>query len=393
MGPRVALHVLMLFVASVPLDVFPVASGASVSLVLGIVLVPAGVLGLVHRGYARRIGAAELGILAFCAWAIVSSFWAMDADLSTQRVVTYVQLFVFVFFVRQLVQGEEDALLLAAAFLVGAAAAAIASMLMPQEIADAEGIRYAAGGFDPNDLGVTLALGIPMAWTLASRVSGWRRIGVYSYIPLALVGTALTASRGATLAALASLLIVPLTLVRSRQRWKIFMAVGSVAVVALAYAVPQPTWERLLAIREEVARGTMTHRTAIWAAGWQAFSDNWLVGVGAGMFPLHMEMLINWRIVAHNTLLSVATELGVVGLVLFFVSPVVTAFRASERPRETRTFVWVLLVTWLVGASSLSWEYRKTTWFVFALALVLAIPAEARAPRQARTPASARSAR
>ncbi len=168
---------------------------------------------------------------------------------------------------------------------------------------------------------------------------------------------------------------------------------GGVAALALAYAVPEATWERLLSIREEVARGTMSHRKLIWEAGWKVFSDNWLIGVGVGMYPLAVESLINWRIVAHNTPLSVATELGVVGLMLFFSAPVETAIHVRTRPRAIRALVWGLLVTWLVGTSSLSWEYRKTTWFVFAITLALAVPLDSGKRRRLRAPALANPVR
>src|SRR6266542_3900305 len=109
MGSRIALNVLALFVASVPLDVFPVAGAGSVSVVLSFALVPVGVLAIVRRGFVKGIGGPELAILVFCVWAGLSSTWAMDSDASLQRVLTYAQLLVFAFFTRQLVESDDDA--------------------------------------------------------------------------------------------------------------------------------------------------------------------------------------------------------------------------------------------------------------------------------------------
>jgi hypothetical protein len=38
------------------------------------------------------------------------------------------------------------------------------------------------------------------------------------------------------------------------------------------------------------------------------------------------------------------------------------------RMRRPQKWVWVLmLATWAIGVSSLTWEYRKPTWFLFGM--------------------------
>jgi hypothetical protein len=72
--------------------------------------------------------------------------------------------------------------------------------------------RFFAGGADPNSLGMTLALGVPIAWYLsltAKRpLTRWLR---RAYRPLAMFATVLTGSRGAMIAMMVALLIIPLT--------------------------------------------------------------------------------------------------------------------------------------------------------------------------------------
>src|SRR5690348_18428579 len=78
----------------------------------------------------------------------------------------------------------------------------------------------------------------------------------------------LTASRGATLACLAALAIVPLT--RSwltvRQKVAVLLTVSLLVVAALAF-VPSTSWERLSTMPEALDHGTMSGRTVIWEIG------------------------------------------------------------------------------------------------------------------------------
>jgi O-antigen ligase len=71
---------------------------------------------------------------------------------------------------------------------------------------------------------------------------------------------------------------------------------------------------------------------------------------------------------AHNTFLSVLVELGIVGALLLFAllaSVLCSALRAGYLER----CLWItLLLTWTVGVSALTWEYRKPTWLLFGLA-------------------------
>src|SRR5439155_640108 len=71
--------------------------------------------------------------------------------------------------------------------------------------------RFAALNQDPNDLGLTFALGLPMAWyvSLSQARGAWLWC---LYLPLAITAILLTGSRGAVLTGLVGLSIIPWTL-------------------------------------------------------------------------------------------------------------------------------------------------------------------------------------
>jgi O-antigen ligase len=128
----------------------------------------------------------------------------------------------------------------------------------------------------------------------------------------------------------------------------------------------------------------MTGRTRLWASALHAFTTSPLVGVGAGAFPAFHERNEGWRQVVHSTPLSVAAELGLAGLALFFGALVRDAWRVVRIRGGPRAAVVGMLAVWLVGTLSLTWEHRKTTWFVFGI--VMSAGALAAAARGGRVP-------
>lgn len=61
------------------------------------------------------------------------------------------------------------------AYVAGAGVASVLTMIRYAEGQQTYYRRYAAAGFDPNDLGLTVALSIPLALYLGLRGRGWLR--------------------------------------------------------------------------------------------------------------------------------------------------------------------------------------------------------------------------
>ena len=71
--------------------------------------------------------------------------------------------------------------------------------------------------------------------------------------------------------------------------------------------------------------------------------------------------------VAHNSFLSVLVELGLVGFLLFALILTVVVIQAWNQPKWERRFWLTMLIVWTIGASTLTWEHRKTTWLFWGL--------------------------
>jgi O-antigen ligase len=239
--------------------------------------------------------------------------------------------------------------------------------------------RYAGARLDANDLGLMMALSMPVSYYLLIQNKG-RIVWVYR-LQLVLAGTTilLTASRGATLASLVALAIVPLTHARLTARQKIALLLTvSLLVSGALFFVPSSSWERLSTTPNEFTHGTLTGRTVIWKAGWELFRSRPFVGIGANAFRVLVSRALAEPIragndilppapPAHNTFLSVLVEQGVIGFTLFCALLGVLALSVRALPPLPQKLWIVCLGVWVVGVSSLTWEMRKPTWFFFGL--------------------------
>ena len=192
-----------------------------------------------------------------------------------------------------------------------------------------------------------------------SRCVCWLHLGAVATAVL------LTGSRGALFAAIVAVLVSVLGSPSGQSLAVKFAGLGVAASGTLF--IPQATLDRLLSAGTELSAGTLTHRTVIWAAGMDAVRDHAFLGVGAGAYGPTVLKAVDIPYVAHNTFLSVFVELGVVGA-LILGGLLASAFLYAFLMPSLERCLWIaLLLTWSAGVSSLTWEYRKPTWFLFGM--------------------------
>jgi O-antigen ligase len=232
--------------------------------------------------------------------------------------------------------------------------------------------RYAASGFNENELGIILALSLAMSCYLLAKNAGPRPVWLL-HIPVCGLAICLTGSRGSFIAAIVALFMFPLGLgsVCKAQRKFAVLAFSLVAAAGIVF-VPRSTWDRLGTIRGEISEGTLTKRTYIWAAGLDVYREHPLGGVGAGAFGASVYSRLDIPYVAHNSYLSVLVETGAVGAILF-AALLMGLFRSAAQLPKLESRAWIiLLLTWAVAVFSVTWEHRKPTWFLFGLLIAQA---------------------
>jgi O-antigen ligase len=352
--------------------------GTSVRLI-GMIAVGLGVLAIVERGRVRRPAPGHVILALFVLQAAASYMWSLYPEGTLTESFTYIQLFMMVWLIWELAPGTRQQTQLLQAYVLGTFVSAIDTVYLFLSHRESVYQRYAGAKLDANDLGLIMALSIPVSYYLLIRSKGWM-VWVYG-LQLVLAGTTilLTASRGGTLAGLVALAIVPLThaSLRGGQRIAVLLTVSLLVSGAVLF-VPSSSWERLSTMPSEFQQGTFTGRTVIWKAGWEIFRAHPFLGIGANAFrpivsrvlaePIRLDQYaLPAAPPAHNTFLSILVEQGVVGLALFCTLLGVLLLSMRALPAFPRKLWIVCMGVWMVGVSSLTWEMRKPTWFFFGL--------------------------
>jgi len=394
----VAFACLCAFVFSIPwAEQVPLLAGLVIGRWLGLLTVGAALMRLAATGRVRRLSHYHFWISAFVGWSALSIIWSVAPDRTLVRIGTYLQLLIMSWLIWELAPTARRWTALLYSYCFGTVISATSTIRnaalglstaqtsMSSERWRSEGFgegRYAAKGFDSNELGLLLALSIPMTLYLLSRgrrgVVAW---ACWVQVIVCTVAVVLTGSRGAFIALIiASGMFIPaFSNLPRRQRIVSLAALAGVAAVS-ASVVPAATWDRLLTIRSELTQGTLSHRVDIWSAGMSVFREHPFLGVGSGAFGPATFQLLNIDYVAHNSYLSVLVELGLAGAWIF--AGLLTCMSAAvlRMERLERWFWAVLLLTWAAGVFALTWEYSKPTWLLFSLFAVHANLSVNRAP-------------
>src|SRR5260370_790630 len=313
----------------------------------------------------------------FVLLAALSYLWSLYPEGTLLEAFSYIQLLMMVWLIWELAPGVPEQMRLMQAYVFGSFISGIDTVNQFLSHQESAYQRYAGAKLDANDLGLVMALSIPMSYYLLIHNHG-RMVWVYR-VQLILAGTTilLTASRGATLATVVALAIVPLTQARlnGRQRIALLLTIALLVVGAL-YFVPATSWERLSTLPREFDQRPFTQRPLIWKAGWEIFRAHPFLGIGANAFRLIVSRVLAEPIrlderdpapPPHNTFLSVLVEQGVIGFALFCALLGALALSLRAMPRFPKRLWIVSLGVWVVGVSSLTWEMRKPTWFFFGL--------------------------
>jgi O-antigen ligase len=378
---RIAYIGLCAFLFSLPWEEAPQLNGFALSRWLGIATLALAILQLAVKRERRTFSVVHYLMASFVTLSAMSVFWSADAESTLTRIGTYSQLLVVVWLIWELAQAEIRVLGLIQAYLLGILVAStltlynFSSGTTAAQLEAARGVqrweesRYSIMGVNENDLGLMLAISLPLMIYMVLRTkSNFMRAFLWIQVVACIAAILLTGSRGALISAAIASVMLPLSFrfLPAWQKVAAVLACTGAAACAVVF-VPAYTWGRLLLFSTELSQGTLTHRTLIWSAGLAAFREHPFLGVGSGAYAATVLKVVNVPYVAHNTFLSVLVELGVVGALLMLgmmTSLYYTAFRMHGLERR----LWItVLLTWTVGVMALTWEYRKPTWITFGL--------------------------
>lgn len=370
----VTFWVLFVFVLTIPSSSVVVVSEdvGTVSRLVGLAALPPAALALALGGRRARLLDVHVLMLVLVGWIAASTVWTRDLSATKGTVFTALQLVVLVLLVWEFAGDADRWRSLLVAYVLGCWVAAAQLVATPlQGRTGLDSARYSVGEFNPNDLAQILLVGLPVATYLGihhrQRVV---RLLAWGYLPLGSVANLLTGSRQALVVLPLALLLVPIGVRRLSPAARVTTGIVAVASLLLvAILVPAATMTRLLSVGTELGDGDLGGRALLWSSALDAVAVEPVTGVGAGALGRLIQRDVGYTAGAHNSMLSVAAELGMVGLALFLAVLAATAARVLRYRPDERAFgavtILVVLATLLPGHN----EYDKSTWLALAIVL------------------------
>lgn len=309
---------------------------------------------------------------AFVLWNGLSAFWSVDVPATVGRFITYAQLLLMVYILWDTIATRVDLAHVLQAYVLGSWVTVLSVFHGYLFTPPAQyQIRFGAGSFQLDDIGLILALGVPVAWYLAmnppeGRWSRWLRLVNLLHVPAAVIAIMLTGSRAALVAVVPALVFMAMSL-RELDRNRRWATIGAVVALFLLLRplVPTETLARLESSGSQAAGGDLNGRVELWRAAFLTFEQHPFTGVGSAAFR---ETESNK--VAHDLFFRLVAELGLVGLALV-AALVLTAFVSGWRHRGMLRGLWTSVLTaWLIGATFYNLEDKKQTWVFLSLAVV-----------------------
>jgi len=367
------------FIFTIPWEgvIEPPGLGSAPKLI-GFALSAVWVANVVITGRLRKPGLFQIAVCLFVLWNAVSVFWSANPDETVGRVMTWAQLLAFAFILWDLYTTRTALLAGLQAFILGEYVA-IGITLQNYFSGNAYYTHYQrfspSEQSNPDGFGIIVALGISVAWYLAGSESTtkWGRILKllnYAYIPAAFIGITLSGTRTAMLASIPAIAfgLASLTRLRLAARIAIFLILTWAVLILLPQFQELRSFQRFSTTVPELTQGDLNGRTEKWSEGLDSFLEHPLLGVGSNMY----HSVTSRGNEAHNAFISVLVELGLIGFALFGTVLTIALIKAWNQPKWEATFWLTLLMTWAIGASSLSYEHRKATWLFLSLVVVSA---------------------
>lgn len=336
----------------------------TMSHVMGFLAVGSWIASLAITNRIRKPHEFHIVFAVYALWHFVSIIWTIDPQKTQVRFVTYIQLIILVYLLWDLYQTPKTVRAALQAYVLGGWVSIGSLAFNFVEGIKASYTRYTATGFGENNIGIILALGIPIAWYLitskgSSKMDRLLMVVNYIYMPAAVFGIMLTGSRASLITTGFAFLYVlgSLNRLKLATRAVIFMVLIA-AIYGVFTLIPEGLIHRLGTTTESIESADLNGRVIIWRASLDVFEKHPLIGIGTNAFASSTDL----DKAAHNTYLSILVEVGLIGFILFLILVVIIVYNTLAQPKHFRQFWLAILMVLAVGILTLNWGHRKQAW-------------------------------
>lgn len=361
---------LLILIFTIPWEAIIIFPGlGTLTRAIGLLAAALWMLTVLTTGGFRKLRPFHLAVCLFFFWNLVSAFWSVNIDDTVVGLQSYAQLLAMSLIIWDLCTTPRAIKMGLQAYVLGAYVSIASVVYNYLTSTPISGMRYAASGFNPNDLALILSLGMPIAWYLAvsdnhDKRTAFLGLANYGYIITALFAIELTASRGGLISTIPTFLFIVSSFDRFGRFRKVLILILLIgSLFALQSFVPQASVDRFSTTATSISQGSLGGRGAIWRGGIDVFLQHPIVGVGSGGFRYATEL----GKAPHNTFLSVLVDLGVIGFSLLAAILAITISNALHQPKqESRLWLTVLMIL-VLGAMVHNAEGKKVVWLFLTM--------------------------
>ena len=338
-----------------------------------------------------------LAVLAFVLWVSISILWATSKGDAVRATLTFMGVLGLMVVIGSL---EKKYLMLAWAALVLSAALSVPAgyiLPVPEGSDMLVNGRFGPGGSGPNGYGCEMAIVFFVGFFGLLRR---HRVTAYLLAPVFLYGIIATQSRTALIALVATpLLALLVPRLPARLGWRVLpmyvVGVAALAVIVLAFpSVGGSAAERYMTLSQVQSAETWSGRWSNWQGALDVITTHPILGAGAGNYA-QAAMEYSTSVVAHtadkdkvageahNMFLSVASQLGLVGLILFLGTLFLVFRMAVPIAQEPGlgTGIFLGLIVFMFAGLTLTWEAHKIVYILFGSFLALQLHNSTRSAR------------
>lgn len=335
-------------------------------------LLLAAILAGLRAGRFRTPGPMQWLVIALFTWFACTAFWSIDRTATLYQLRAYFQEFMIAWLAWEFVDSPAHMRDLLRAWVAGAWVLAAITTATYLFASTPDQVRFVAPGQDPNDVARYLGIAVPLAaWLVCTEARRSSRLLAATYLPLGLLSILLTASRTGFLAALVAFAGCDILLIRAYKRGAIAGLFALPAVLVAAWlVVPRQTLDRLTTIPHELGAHDLNQRWDIWEAGWHAFVRAPFFGSGAGTFVTAAALApID---TAHNTLLALSVEGGIVALFIAAALIAVSIMCVIRTRGQLRIALATSLLVLLISSWAATVHENRVTWLTLGVIAVAA---------------------
>lgn len=362
----------VLVISFTPLDALEISEGSGVTFGRYFFIAMVGSALISHDLLIKRALPVFKILFCFIVWALLTTVWSVDADVTFQRVMLLVQYAIIFSVMVNVLDSPRKLRIAMLGWILGASYIAFKTIndFKTYGVVDDELYRVSEFG-NPNENSFMLCYAVLFCFLIDKT-----RLRIPSIVFCAYSAFAFIAN-GSRMGVIIFVIAV-IGLFIQLWKWKKRIYVVALVPAMIGFSIyilnhiPTESLLRILGITNDIETGSFSQRETIWACSIKMLSDNesfCLIGCGWGSFNIAITDYLGFPKGAHNFYLDLLCTTGIVGLSIVGYY-LYMLFRIIRKTYKADILNYLMLVIPMISMLSTNWQSRRW-WFMMGAFIYL----------------------